>query len=94
MNWDLIQGNWKKFEGQVKEKWGKLTNDDMTLISGKRERLLGRLQHAYGYGRDKAQKEIDNFLQVISRNDKDLKSKQTTHRVPDPLPRKSTPPEV
>lgn len=69
MNWDQIQGNWKKFEGQVKEKWGKLTNDDLTAISGKHERLLGKLQHAYGYGKDIAKKEIDDFLHAISIKD-------------------------
>ena len=44
MNWDRIAGNWKQFEGKVKEKWGKLTDDDLTTIAGKRERIRSRLE--------------------------------------------------
>ena len=44
MNWDRVQGNWKQFSGKVKEKWGDLTDDDLTQINGNREQLEGRLQ--------------------------------------------------
>ena len=76
MNWDQIQGNWSQFEGQVKEKWGKLTNDDLKVVAGKREQLLGKLQHAYGYNKEKAQEELDDFLQSISKDMKAAKSKK------------------
>ena len=44
MNWDRIEGNWKQLKGQVKEKWGKLTDDDFDVIGGKRDQLVGRIQ--------------------------------------------------
>ena len=43
MNWDRVQGNWKQFEGQVKQKWGQLTDDDLTRIAGNREQLEGKI---------------------------------------------------
>src|SRR5262245_51585085 len=47
MNWDQIQGSWKQFTGKLKSKWGKLTDDDLTLIGGKKDQLLGKLQERY-----------------------------------------------
>jgi uncharacterized protein YjbJ (UPF0337 family) len=58
MNWDRVEGNWKTFKGQVKQEWGKLTDDDLDVIAGKREELLGRIQHAYGMSRDEADRQI------------------------------------
>ncbi|HHT0130880.1 TPA: CsbD family protein [Klebsiella michiganensis] len=52
MNKDEIGGNWKQFKGKAKEKWGKLTDDDMTVIEGKRDQLVGRIQERYGYAKD------------------------------------------
>ncbi len=65
MNWDQITGNWKQFKGKVKEKWGKLTDDDLTTIAGKRDQLLGALQTKYGYGKDQAEKELDAFTRDL-----------------------------
>ena len=59
MDWDRIEGNWKQFSGKVKEKWGQLTDDDLTQINGKRDQLEGVLQQRYGYAKDKARDEID-----------------------------------
>lgn len=59
MDWDRIEGNWKQFSGKVKEKWGQLTDDDLTEINGKRDQLEGVLQQRYGYAKDKARDEID-----------------------------------
>ena len=59
MNWDQVAGNWKQFQGQVKEKWGKLTDDDLTVIGGKRDQLLGKIQERYGITKEEAQKEFD-----------------------------------
>ena len=50
MNWDQITGDWKQFKGKVKEKWGKLTDDELTTVAGKRDQLAGLLQERYGYG--------------------------------------------
>jgi uncharacterized protein YjbJ (UPF0337 family) len=61
MNWDRVQGNWKQFTGKVKEQWGKLTDDDIAKINGSREQLEGELQAKYGYAKDKAKQEVDNW---------------------------------
>jgi uncharacterized protein YjbJ (UPF0337 family) len=58
MNWDRVEGNWKTFKGQVRQQWGKLTDDDLDVIAGKREELLGRIQRAYGMSRDDADRQI------------------------------------
>jgi uncharacterized protein YjbJ (UPF0337 family) len=65
MNWDQISGNWKQFTGKVKEKWGKLTDDDLTTSAGKRDQLAGILQQRYGYAKDQAEKELDEFWQAL-----------------------------
>jgi uncharacterized protein YjbJ (UPF0337 family) len=66
MNWDRIEGNWKQFSGKVTQKWGKLTNDDLDVIDGKRTELAGRLQSRYGVAKDEAERQIDNWLRTVS----------------------------
>lgn len=58
MNKDIFKGNWNIAKGKLKEKWGKLTDDDLTLINGKREQLLGVLQKRYGYAKEQAEREL------------------------------------
>ncbi|HZY83480.1 MAG TPA: CsbD family protein [Gemmataceae bacterium] len=66
MNWDVLKGNWKQFTGKIKQKWGKLTDDDLTAIAGKRDELVGRLQQRYGYEKDQAERELDDFTRSIN----------------------------
>lgn len=61
MNEDRLQGNWKQLKGQVKEKWGELTDDDLTRIDGQREQLLGTLQEKYGLAKEEAQRQVEEF---------------------------------
>ena len=61
MNWDRVQGNWKQFKGKVKEQWGKLTDDQLDVIAGKREQLAGRLQEVYGVSKDEAERQVAAF---------------------------------
>lgn len=61
MNWDSIEGNWKQYAGAAKERWGKLTDDDLAAAAGKREQLEGKLQERYGYAKEKAREELDKF---------------------------------
>jgi uncharacterized protein YjbJ (UPF0337 family) len=61
MNWDRIAGNWKQAKGKMKEQWGKLTDDDFDNIDGKREQLVGKIQNAYGIGKDEAEKQISDW---------------------------------
>jgi uncharacterized protein YjbJ (UPF0337 family) len=65
MDWIRIEGNWKEFRGQVKEKWGKITDDDLTAINGKRDQLEGRLQQRYGLARDQARNNIDSWFSTL-----------------------------
>lgn len=62
MDWDRIEGNWKSFKGKAKQQWGKLTDEDLTMIEGRREELEGRLQQQYGYAKDRARVEVDHWL--------------------------------
>jgi len=62
MNWETVKGQWKQFKGQVKRKWGRLTDDDLTQIDGKKDELIGRLQERYGYAKEQAEKQADEFL--------------------------------
>ena len=61
MNWDQIEGRWTEFRGKVKEKWGKLTDDDLTVIEGHQEQLAGRIQERYGLAKDEAEKQVKEF---------------------------------
>ena len=61
MNWDRIEGDWKQFTGKVKEQWGKLTDEDLTVIKGKRDQLEGKIQERYGYAKDRVKKEVDDW---------------------------------
>ena len=67
MNWDQIEGKWKQFRGQAKQRWGNLTDNDLDQIDGKREVLIGRLQQRYGIQREDAQKKVDEWLQTLDR---------------------------
>jgi uncharacterized protein YjbJ (UPF0337 family) len=61
MNWDQAQGKWTQMKGSVKEKWGKLTDDDLKVIDGKRERLIGKIQERYGVTKENAENEVANW---------------------------------
>jgi uncharacterized protein YjbJ (UPF0337 family) len=58
MNWDQIEGNWKQFKGNAKQQWGKLTDDQLDVIAGKREHLAGKIQEVYGTAKDEVEKEL------------------------------------
>jgi uncharacterized protein YjbJ (UPF0337 family) len=58
MNWDRIEGNWKQFKGNVQQQWGKLTDDQLDVIAGKREHLSGMIQEIYGITKDETEKQI------------------------------------
>jgi len=65
MNWDQVEGNWKQWSGQAKEKWGKLTDDELTEAAGRREQISGLLQERYGYAKEEANKAIDEFANQL-----------------------------
>jgi uncharacterized protein YjbJ (UPF0337 family) len=61
MNSDQFEGKWKQLKGGVKQRWGKLTDDDVTALSGKKDELVGKIQERYGITREQAQKEADEW---------------------------------
>jgi uncharacterized protein YjbJ (UPF0337 family) len=65
MDWNRFEGNWKEMKGKVKEKWGKLTDDDLTTNNGKRDQLEGALQRRYGYAKDQARQNIDTWFSTL-----------------------------
>ncbi len=72
MNWDRIEGNWKQVKGSVKEQWGKLTDDDIDVVAGKRDQLAGKIQAAYGLGKDDVDRQITDWANA-QRDDHDVR---------------------
>jgi len=68
MNQDIIKSQWKQLKGEVKTKWAKLTDDDLLAIEGQRDKLAGKLQERYGLAKDKAETEIKDFEDRLSRH--------------------------
>jgi uncharacterized protein YjbJ (UPF0337 family) len=64
MNWDMIEGNWKQFQGHVKGKWGRLTDDNLDRIAGKRDQLCGQIQESYGITKDQAERQLKLFEEI------------------------------
>jgi uncharacterized protein YjbJ (UPF0337 family) len=64
MNRDTVMGNWKEIKGKAKERWGKLTNDDLDVIEGKADQLAGKIQQRYGKSKDEAEREVDEFCRT------------------------------
>jgi len=64
MNWDEIAGKWKQFKGSAKQRWGKLTDDDLDYVAGTRDKLIGRLQEKYGMIKDDAERQADEWVKT------------------------------
>jgi uncharacterized protein YjbJ (UPF0337 family) len=62
VNRDILSGKWKQLKGEVKRQWGQLTDDELDIIDGQREKLAGKLQEKYGWSRERSEREIDTFL--------------------------------
>lgn len=65
MNNERLEGMWKQLTGQVKEKWGKLTDDDLTMIAGKRDQFVGKVQERYGIAKEQAESEVEDWLKSV-----------------------------
>jgi uncharacterized protein YjbJ (UPF0337 family) len=74
MNWDRVEGNWKQFKGQAREKWGKLTDNDWEQIAGKKDQLVGRIQERYGISKDEAQKQADEWCRVQTADEREAQA--------------------
>jgi uncharacterized protein YjbJ (UPF0337 family) len=66
MNWDQIEGNWKQLRGQAQQKWGNLTNDDLDVVEGRRDELIGKIQERYGVAKEEAERQVDDWMNSVS----------------------------
>jgi len=64
MDWNRVEGNWKQLKGRAKQQWGKLTDDDLAMIHGRREELAGKIQERYGLATEAAQKQVDEWAKT------------------------------
>lgn len=78
MNWEQVEGNWKQLKGKVVEKWGKLTDDDLDVVAGRREQLAGKIQERYGVAKEEAESQVSAW----ERSATDDWFAPTKHRAP------------
>ena len=78
MNWDQIEGKWKQATGTAKEKWGKLTDDDLQMVRGKRDQLVGKIQERYGIAKDEAERQVDDFSRTYDTDETSTREKIRT----------------
>ena len=76
MNTDQLKGKWKQIKGSVKERWGKLTDDDLDVIDGQQEQLIGKVQERYGIAREAAQKQVDEWNAAQKHDNADLEERR------------------
>lgn len=81
MNWDQVQGKWKQYKGQVKEKWGKFTDDDLERIDGRRQYLVGKIQEHYGDTREEAEKQADEFVRSLNEQAEETRAQRAGRRL-------------
>ena len=84
MNTDVLDGKWKQMRGQMKEWWGKLTDDDFDVIAGKRDQLIGKLQEKYGWAKEDAENEV-------ARRFRDMETRRPTSRRGPTSPKEAVP---
>jgi uncharacterized protein YjbJ (UPF0337 family) len=79
MNWDQIEGKWMQLKGDVKQRWGKLTDSDLSMIAGSRDKLIGKIQERYGYQKEQAHREVQDWIDTFDR---------TSHKEHEPVSRR------
>lgn len=65
MNWDQIEGSWREMKGKARQRWGKLTDDDLDVIAGKRDELIGKIQKRMGFQREQAEREVESWKREL-----------------------------
>jgi len=68
VNWEQVQGKWKQMTGEVKTRWGKLTDDDLTTIGGQKDKLVGVIQERYGIAKEQALKQVDDWNNSLAKD--------------------------
>jgi uncharacterized protein YjbJ (UPF0337 family) len=80
MNWDQVEGKWKQYKGQIKQKWGKLTDDDLDVIEGRRDILVGKIQEYYGTSKEISEQEADEFVKNLKAEERQQEKAQRAGR--------------
>jgi uncharacterized protein YjbJ (UPF0337 family) len=80
MNWERISGNWAHWKVRVRERWGRLTDDELSMVAGRREQLAGRIQEAYGLSRDEAERQLRNWERNLGEDDEDTVTRSVSGR--------------
>ena len=70
MNWDQIAGKWSQVKGDIRQKWGKLTDNDLEVVAGSKDKLVGRIQERYGIAKEQAQRELDEWVTTVGSKQK------------------------
>uniref|UniRef100_Q07JQ5 CsbD family protein n=1 Tax=Rhodopseudomonas palustris (strain BisA53) TaxID=316055 RepID=Q07JQ5_RHOP5 len=65
LNWDEVAGRWKQFTGKAQQRWGKLTDDDLAVATGRRDELIGKIQERYGISKDEANRQVDSWIKSL-----------------------------
>jgi uncharacterized protein YjbJ (UPF0337 family) len=86
MNADVIKGKWHQFKGEVKSRWGKLTDDDLDRVAGDSEKLIGSVQERYGYARHEAEREVNEFFDRQERLGRRQGNEEAPAREAEPSP--------
>lgn len=75
MNWDQLEGKWKQAKGSVRTRWGKLTDDDLEVIGGKKDQLVGKIQERYGIQKDEAQRQVEDWNRTLDEENADARDR-------------------
>lgn len=78
MNSDQLQGKWKQVKGTVKERWGKLTDDDVDVINGQNDQLVGKIQEKYGIAKEEAQRQVEDWMRSDMQKESDLERRRAS----------------
>ena len=65
MNWDIIKGKWRQLKGDARKQWGKLTDSDWEEVAGEKDKFLGKLQERYGWSREQAERDAENYFRHV-----------------------------
>ncbi len=79
MNREQMAGSWRVMRGKVKEQWGRLTDDDLDVIHGQHEQLIGKIQQRYGKERDQVERDVDRWLKTVEPADDRHDRPETRH---------------
>jgi uncharacterized protein YjbJ (UPF0337 family) len=83
MTWDQVQGAWKELRGMVRERWGKLTDNDLDMIAGRREQLVGAIQRHYGVARAQVEEQVAAFEGLVGTKFQNVTAPRRARRVPE-----------